>query len=138
MRNTISIFLAIAMLITNMRVTFATHYCSGEVVNSGVVVGQGSIDCGMEKVDDRCDSQSQRPLIKSNCCQNELIQLSIQDSYNNPPIEKSNLSPVFLTAFVVTLLEVEFFENFPKAEYLNYIPPLLKLDIPILIQAFLI
>ena len=138
MKRVFAIFLSLLMLTTNVSLTFATHYCRGKAVKTQVsILGHSDIGCGMEGDSKSCDN-SQMPSITSNCCQDKFVELSIEDDYSNPAIITTNVDFQFVAAFVISYINLYSFDASNEAEYLNYSPPLLKQDIPVLIQSFLI
>ena len=138
MKRVFAIFLALLMLTTNVGLSFATHYCGGRAVKTSITFSKHSdMGCGMEKMSD-CENE-QAPAVKSNCCQDKFIDLKIQDDFNTPKIFKSNkVNYKFVATFLVSIAHLYFSEFTVKTDYLNYIPPLLSIDIPVLIQSFLI
>ena len=140
MKKFFAIFLALLMLTTNVGITFATHYCGGKAVKTSISLGHDDLDCGMADMDaSPCKDQSDSPAVKrKSCCENQYTQLSIEDDYNNPAVVKTAVDFQFVAVFVVTYLNLYSFNASTEAEYSNYSPPLLDLDIPVLIQSFLI
>lgn len=139
MKQVFAIFLALLMLTTNVGITFATHYCGGKAVKTSISLGHDNLDCGMADMDTPCEESPDSPVVKNkNCCENQYTQISIEDDYNNPAVVKTAVDFQFLAVFVVTYLNLYSFNASTEAEYSNYSPPLLDLDIPVLIQSFLI
>lgn len=138
MKKAFTIFLSLLMLVSNTGLIFATHYCGGKAVKSGIILGHDSIGCGMEDTDNSCENQSQSPFIKSNCCQNQYVQLQIEDSYNSPTVIESPVDFNFITILIVSYINLYSFDGLVQTHFLNYAPPLLDLDIPVLIQSFLL
>ncbi|MHB1279442.1 MAG: HYC_CC_PP family protein [Bacteroidia bacterium] len=139
MKSVFAIFLAMLMLITNVQIALATHYCDGEAVKTSIYVGHGDIDCGMSDQDAFCEKEYNPPAVKSkNCCENKYAELSIEDDYKNPSFVKAVPDVQFIAAFIITYLNLYSFDPSIEAGYSHYSPPLLDLDIPVLIQSFLI
>ena len=139
MKQVFAIFLSLLMLTTNVGITFATHYCGGKAVKTSISLGQDDLDCGMANMDTPCKDQPKSPTIKrKNCCENQYTQISIEDDYNNPAVVKAPVDFQFVAVFVVTYFNLYSFNASTEAEYTGYSPPLLDLDIPVLIQSFLI
>ncbi|AWV98493.1 hypothetical protein DJ013_10045 [Arcticibacterium luteifluviistationis] len=122
-----------------MGFTFATHFCGGHAVKSEVGFGQHNLDCGMSSMDvDNAVVHNGQPFLSQDCCVNLIYQLDIQDDYQST-IEQITVNPDFSIAFVYTFFNI----NFPLLEghnfYTNYTPhPLIKQDVQILFQSFLI
>jgi len=127
------------MLTTNVGITFATHYCGGKAVKTSISLGHDDLDCGMADMDTPCEDPPDSPVVKNkNCCENQYTQISIEDDYNNPAVVKTAADFQFVAAFVISYINLYSFDASTEAEYQNYSPPLLDLDIPVLIQSFLI
>ena len=126
------------LLTSNVGLTFATHYCGGKAVKTDVsFIGQSDIGCGMEGKDNSCDNP-EMPSIKSNCCQNKFVEVSVEDDFSSPKIVKSSVDYKFVAAFAISYINLYSLDASAEVEYLNYLPPLLDLDIPVLIQSFLL
>jgi hypothetical protein len=139
MKSVVAIFLALLMLTTNVGIAFAVHYCEGKAVKTSISLGHDDLDCGMADIDAPCQNPYESPTVKQkNCCENQYTQISIEDDYNNPAVVKTAIDFQFVAVFVVTYLSLYSFNASTEAEYQNYSPPLLDLDIPVLIQSFLI
>lgn len=139
MKRTFSIFLSLLILTTNVGITFAAHYCEGKVVKTSISFWEDSINCGMTDMSQPCENESQSSTVKrKSCCENTFVQLKIEDNYNTPTIAKSTVDFNFIVAFLTTHINLYSCNASTEAEYLKYSPPLLTLDIPVLIQSFLI
>jgi len=138
MKRVFAIFLALLILTTNVGLTFATHYCGGKPVKTDVsLLGHFDIGCGMEDKDNSCDNP-EIPAIKSSCCQNRSVELSIEDDFRSPKIIKNTVEYKFVAAFVTTYINLYLLDASAETEYLDYLPPLLDHDIPVLVQSFLL
>jgi len=139
MKKIFAIFLALLVIITNLGITFATHYCSGKAVKTAISLGHDDISCGMAAMDSPCDDHSPLPAVKrSGCCENEFVQLKIADDYNTPVLVKANIDFPFVAAFITSYINLYEIEGLRQTRFFNYSPPLLSLDIPVHIQSFLI
>lgn len=141
MDRLVAIFLSFLILTTNVGLTFATHYCGGKAVKAKIMFGSADLSCGMteEETTQFCDRNSQSPTIRTNgCCENQYVQLEIEDDYNGPTSVENTVDYNFIAAFVISYISLYSFNAFNEVEFLNYSPPLLKQDIPVLIQSFLI
>ncbi|HCS19615.1 MAG TPA: hypothetical protein DIW47_03455 [Bacteroidetes bacterium] len=139
MKIVFAIFLALLMLITNVEIALATHYCDGEAVKTSISVGHDDIDCGMNRMEASCEEESDSPTVKSkNCCENKYAELSTKDDYNGLTPATSSVEFQFIAVFVATYFNLYSFNASTEAGYANYSPPLLALDIPVVIQSFLI
>lgn len=117
----------------------ATHFCGGLAVESKVVLGHETLDCGMANMDKGCksDSPSGTHLKKKPCCENEYHSLDVEDDFK-PTIVQSMVNVEFVAAFIVTFLHLPLSSTYEAPQYANYSPPLIDQDIPVLHQVFLI
>lgn len=139
MRKILSIFFALLILTTNVGTTFATHYCGGKAVKSSISFGEDALSCGMANEGQYCENNSQTPSVQSkNCCENHYLQLKVKGDYNSPSTVKSRVDFNFVLDFTGISSKFFSFYTLTEVNYLNYSPPLLNLDIPVLIQSFLI
>ncbi len=126
------------MLASNIGIASNTHFCGGEAVEHTLSLGIEHLDCGMAETEQSCSSANGHDQLNAKpCCDNQhdLLQLDedvtlIQQA---PEVNKT-----FVVAFIHTFLVQVF--SFEKKEsfYLNYSPPLLKQDVQVLFQSFLI
>lgn len=139
MKKVLAIFLSMLMLTSNVGITFATHYCGGKAVKTSVMLGQEDLSCGMTDMETPCKNQPQSPTVKSKgCCENQYVQFEIEDDYNSSTVVETPVQMDFVAAFIISYINLYSFDASAEAEYLNYAPPLLDLDIPVLIQSFLL
>lgn len=103
------------------------------------MIGNHHIDCGMDSMDaSLCDVKSEQPLItESNCCDNEY--LSIEESNYNESSKIQLPALHFTFAFIHSYYTcIPLLAKNTNTSFLIPIPPLLKQDIQILFQNFLI
>lgn len=142
MKKFLSIFLSILLLASSTGVTMATHYCGGLAVKSQLMLGLAGLDCGMNDMDKEkgCeteDDSSESHIKTENCCENQYLSIDSEDTV----ITKLSIhSPVlkFFLALAFTYLGLPPTEVDHTTPYLNYSPPLLAQDIPVLHQSFLL
>jgi hypothetical protein len=100
-----------------------------------VTLGEEHLSCGMVMQDSSCgDEQAENP----GCCDNEYTQVTTDDNFT-----KARLDVKFDTHFVVAfvsifMLKTPFLEEALFAAYIDYNPPPLIKDIPVLYETFLI
>ncbi|HAD97357.1 MAG TPA: hypothetical protein DCG19_08115 [Cryomorphaceae bacterium] len=138
MKKAFSIFLAILMLASNIGIASNTHFCGGEAAEHTLSLGIEHLDCGMAETEQSCSSEDGHDQLNAKpCCDNqhELLQLDEDATLlqQAPEINKTFIA-AFIHTFVVQVFSFEKKESF----YLNYFPPLLKQDIQVLFQSFLI
>lgn len=135
MRKVSAILLAALLLLVNMSLTFSTHYCGGEAVETSISLGKADVGCGMEVTStDDCDSPTDG-VISKNCCSNEHYTLSIDEDY------KENTAQEISAFKTIVAAPVEVNSNFfiaPKSSnrFVAYPPPLVKRDITVMHQVF--
>lgn len=138
MKSAFSIFFALLLLTTQIGVRFATHYCGEKVFNNSIsLLGNDLPTCNMQEADEEaCTSQAD--IQRKPCCENQAVTLQIKDQYNASSSLAVNNSLVFLASFTNTYIYlIRFTDSVPvNPDY--YDPPVLELDIPVLIQSFLI
>lgn len=138
LKKLIAISLSIILLFSNIGFTFATHYCSGHAVKSKLMLSKGELDCGMLKLDNSCEDDSDEASItKKSCCENAYLSLDVEDDF-----QPSTLLPEINIAFVLSFVYT-FFELFNssielKSVYEDFSPPFRSIDFQVLFQSFLI
>ncbi|WP_456459132.1 HYC_CC_PP family protein [Reichenbachiella sp.] len=139
MKKILSISLALIMLTTNMGFAVATHYCGGLAVESKVVLGHETLDCGMANMDKDCKTPPLEGmhLSKKPCCENKYQSIDTEDDFK-PTIIQSTVNVEFVAAFIVTFLHLPISSTNEESQYANYSPPLIDQDISVLHQVFLI
>jgi hypothetical protein len=138
LKGLIAIFFAVVMLASNVSISYATHYCSGKAVKSGIgIIGLSDVDCGMDDGTMSCPIPTSDNSLKTKCCSNEINQLSIDDDYES---ELVNVRVAQLTVpmFYTLSNSITVEDGRPLVKYHNYLPPFLSSDIPVMIQSFLI
>ena len=83
------------------------------------------------------EGSTENQIKKKPCCENEYRSLDLEDEFQ-PQVINSSVNLEFVAAFFITLIGKVYAAESDKAEYLNYSPPLIERDIPVLIQSFLI
>lgn len=127
------------MFTSNVGLTFATHYCGGKAVKTSIMLGQEHLSCGMTDMESPCEKHPESPSVTSkSCCENLYVQFEIEDDYNSSTIVETQVQIDSVAAFIISSVNLYSFDASAEAEYLNYAPPLLDLDIPVLIQSFLL
>ncbi|HCQ14908.1 MAG TPA: hypothetical protein DIU20_01525 [Cryomorphaceae bacterium] len=138
MKKVFSIFLAILMLVSNIGIAANTHFCGGEAAEHTLSLGIEHLDCGMAEMETSCSSENGFDSLKAKpCCDNQHDLLQLDEDATliqfSPEINKTFIA-AFIHSFVVQIFYFVEKESF----YLNYSPPLLKQDVQVLFQSFLI
>lgn len=138
MKKAFSIFLAILVLVSSTGIAANTHFCGGEAVERTLSLGIEHLDCGMPEMEQSCSSKDGHDQIDARpCCSNQhdLLQLDEDATLmQQAPVVNKTFIAAFVHTFVIQVFSFEKKESF----YLNYSPPLLKQDIQVLFQSFLI
>ncbi|MCB9251157.1 MAG: hypothetical protein H6605_01715 [Flavobacteriales bacterium] len=135
-RKLLSIFLAIILSGSNIGLKYATHYCGGHKVNSGLNIDISNLTCGMEDQTGDCAGSGLE--IKANCCQDFFTTLHTgpvtKDCSVSLTINDLKTECVYLNLFVPDFK--------PTTRELNVYtlgsPPLIKPDLGLLYEVFLI
>ena len=133
LRNIISIFLAVIVLLSTMSFTINKHFCGDHLVSTSVFLKAKT--CGMDNPqtsDKNCES-----MVKD-CCKEEIQLIEGQDDLKLDLINFDSHQKYFLYAMVFTYIDL--FEGLDKniVPYKHYTPPLVVKDIQLLDETFLI
>ena len=131
------------MLFSNMGFTIASHYCRGHLVKTQLVHGAQSFGCCMAKMTQElvkeCESPTvQKPVNKKGCCENTYQSLELDEDYS---LEKQVLTKAdvqLVAVFVYTYLHLVTPDGNTDIATSHPSPPLLKQDIQVLHQTFLL
>ncbi len=143
MKPFISILIAFQVLLSSMSFSIGTHFCGGELkslalfgeatpCNHSSKDGDMMASCPFHKKENKED--------KKNCCEDEQFVVKGLDIDTPVNLFHIDLSPDSAFNLPNVFAYVELFSSHESAvdHYLNYKPPLLKPDIPVLNQSFLI
>ncbi|MFT3740869.1 MAG: hypothetical protein QM786_19135 [Breznakibacter sp.] len=81
MKQLLSIFAAVLILVTGMHVSVSAHFCHGYLVAGNVSVGHEKVSCGMEDVQSGEQADS---YVWAKCCDDVTSTLTVDDAYGNP------------------------------------------------------
>ena len=137
-------------LSANVGVTFAAHYCKGEVNSRELMFVETQIACDMD-MEEECEMEEQtcpmhqtppadpdyQNLKSDDCCDNEYVTVKIEDDFTS---EKTELTSQLLPAIAVIIAFVpELVYHFsPKISFNDKSPPLTGQDIIVRVQSFLL
>ena len=143
-----SIALLMALLLLASSVSFAVdmHFCKGELKSisfwgkapSCHEQAAAKVSCPHHRK--MMAEKGEAALEKSNCCNNRTVQVEADHERQTQTAMELELNPslqYFLMAYTVSLLPAEDIAR-TLAPYLNYKPPLIPRDIPVLNQSFLL
>lgn len=138
MKQIFAIFLSVLFLSLNVGGIASYHYWGGELASSAFTIGSADVGCGMEEEESFCDSPFAQTIAEKSCCENEYVQLELDEEYHKTTLDIPDFDYNFLACFVISYVNQYSFDFTKKAEYLEYSPPLLGRDILVLNQSFLI
>ena len=140
--------MAILVFVSSTGFSIDLHYCQGQIKSFSLI--REAESCHQKAEKEHCKKQ-QKPChaaqsnsdelgkCKKNCCSNKTIKVeSNDDAKKLQTTELSQKQIKFLTAFVQVFLLEKIDLSKIIVPHLNYIPPLLNKNIPILIQSFLL
>ena len=126
-----NILLAVVLLVTSMGVTVNKHYCMGQLKDVSVFHEAESCMKTMK--------MEMKGGCSMHCCENITEEFKVEDF--NKANFTTNLAAEYSLLAVITYVLIDF-DLISLAEsythYLNYKPPLIELDIPVLVQSFLL
>ncbi len=131
----LSITLTFAVLFTTTSFTASMHFCCGELVDVAVF---GKAQPCSEKVQKTEESFKICTIEDDDCCSSKSIVKQGDNTLKKVNFELDTENYIFLHTFFYTY--VNLFENLEKKiiPFLNYDPPLIPKDIPVLYDTFLI
>ena len=134
------------MLLSSTGFSIDLHCCQGQLKSFSLFgeakschsqTDQGH--CKQKKKTCHAAFSSQNEASKKDCCSNKTIKVEKSDDVKIETAEIPPFQVKFFTAFVqVFLLKKKIDLNKVIIPHLNYVPPLLNKDIPVLIQSFLL
>jgi len=133
MKRIIAILLSLVILFSTTGFTLVTHFCGGVASESKVVLFGEAPGCGMEETESDCDDNGVN-YTKKSCCDNERIQVKIEDEYERAVKAEGATSLEFLTAWVFTVFNLP--ETLFANIYADYAPPPLLINRTIAHQVF--
>jgi len=134
MKKAFSILLALIFLSSNLGFALGTHFCGDHAFESKIVLGTADLDCGMGMMEMK-SSHSKALSKKKGCCENVFHDLKIKDNFN-PGLKVKSPEAQFAVLFAITYNELFLSVNEVEVNFIDYSPPPLEKDIPILIQSF--
>lgn len=135
MKKLLAISLALVVLTSNIGIAMVTHYCGGQAVTSQLVIGQGTLGCGMSNLEMRTEQQSDMGYEPSGCCEDHYQSFEIEDEFN---LLQLSINLDFVAAIVHSFLDLVILSEEEHPQLAHYSPPLIFRDIPVLNQTFII
>ena len=124
------------MLLSNVGLTYGTHFCGGHAVIGEFMMGESHLDCGMGLMDME-HSDADTNVSAPNCCSNQYISSDMDD------VAKKELSSELISPFVTIAVATVLFTFTPIQEtnqlpVVDTSPPLLEQDFQSSYQIYLI
>jgi len=130
--------MSIFMLASNVGIAANTHYCGGLIAEQSFSLGFEQLDCGMEKAQEVCEPKAETEGLQAQpCCENvhEILQLQQEANVKKASVE---VNPTFFVAFVFACTSSLFSFEEKTPTFREYVPPLVRQNVLVLFQTFLI
>jgi hypothetical protein len=118
MRKTVSILMAILVLLTGIHLSIASHLCCGNLVAVHFSVNGQDASCNMK---DESTSTLAGQFIKKHCCVNDLTTLTVDSNYS-PSFAKS----IDVSQKVIHILGIPLTKIVKEFAYTQYSHPILS------------
>ncbi|HIP37536.1 MAG TPA: hypothetical protein EYG85_11860 [Crocinitomix sp.] len=145
------LFLSFLMLFSTIGFSMDIHYCGGEIDNIGFYekadvckmmkqdTGKNVPACHQKNAKKCHNDNSQNRVSQKSCCDNQTFVLSsLDESQSVNGYELSNTNLTFITIFVLASYNLFKAETTSSLDFVRYSTPLLKQEVTILHQVFLI
>lgn len=134
MKQTVSIFLSLLLLLSSTGISYAEHYCGSFKMMSEITLGHEHLSCGMKMEAHPCGDEKEDHF----CCNNEYTDVDTDDSYAKATFDiqfEQNFLIAFVSVFVLNTLD-----NYESNTHFfrDYSPPPLGEDLQVLYETFLI
>jgi len=139
MKSILSLSLALTILFAHIGFSMNTHFCGGEAVETSYSIGLHTPDCGMDNMDEVCETKlpTEEQLIPQPCCENQHQLMQLDENATIQPVTVfSNF--VFLAAFIAVFVQPVIIADHTFTLNTNYRAPLPDEDIQVLFQTFII
>lgn len=143
MTKFLSILLAFQVLLSSMSFNIGLHFCEEELQSLALFSRATPCEHALADHEDApaCPFHKKSNQEKEkNCCDDQQVIVEGQEHETTLSSFSPDLHPNFdfITAFALNLSENLFSTTGVNHKYHNYKPPLIRIDIPVLIQSFLI
>jgi len=126
------------ILLSSVGLAKTIHLCMGMEMESAIGFSTTTIDCGMAKKKADCHSNADSTSKDEADCCDEEFELLVLDQ----ELQKSTLhldySPEFVVSLIYTFLGISIFPSETNENYTDYPPPVLRQNLQVLHQSFLI
>ena len=123
MNRIFTVFVVLIFLVGNIGLTVSSHYCGGHLSDVSFYFA-ATCGCGDSQMD-------------SDCCQTKSDFVQLDEDFT-VVTHDLNLDSELIFEIGNNCFDLSFQSEHSLTEYLNYKPPLIGRDIPMLVQSFLI
>jgi len=138
LKKILSIAFSLMILLSSVGLAKTIHLCMGTEMESAIGFSTSHIECEMAKKKPSCHSEKDSNEHEEKDCCDEEFELLVLDQ----DLQKSSLSldysPEFVVSLVYTFLGISTLPTETSIDYTNSPPPLLRQDLQVLYQSFLI
>lgn len=125
-----------------MYLAVGTHYCSGEAVETKILLGKTHLGCNMPEMEEPCNdtekiNKNRASFDKLPCCENEYQTAQVTNEFVKD-LAGRTINSEFAAVFIYTTLNLDLFPKSAHQFYTEYISPFPEKDIQVLFQTFLI
>jgi len=126
------------ILLSSVGLAKTIHLCMGTEMESAIGFSTIEIECEMAKKKADCHSKSDTTSHEEKDCCDEEFELLVLDQELQKSTLNLDISPEFVVSLVYTFFGVSIFQAEKNENYTDYPPPVLRQDLQVLHQSFLI
>ena len=132
------------VILVSAGIMVSKHYCRGELKNIALFVeAKQCHDISTYKTKTNCHigknaCQKSEKEKEGECCENKTVFLETDDFISTMASPKINPEFQFIAVAYILYKDLLFSTEKRAVKFLNYKPPLIELDIPVLVQSFLL
>lgn len=105
MKKGLAILFSLLIFLSNTNITIAKHFCGGSMVSSELVFGTEHPDCGMESAKSECNTESEEATIENSCCDNEVLSMGGDVSFDNL-IQDYQIDTHFFLSYIQSYIQL--------------------------------
>ncbi|WP_417602584.1 HYC_CC_PP family protein [Owenweeksia hongkongensis] len=141
MKEIVSIFLAFQVLLSSMSFNIGMHFCGDKLQSFSLFDKATPCEHAVNKEASSCPFHANMsPSKKKGCCDDKEVKIDGQEHETTLSSSVLDFSPdfKFIAAFVISYSQLYSVDAGLSSKFHNYKPPLIRVDIPVFIQTFLI
>jgi len=120
MKKLFCILFSLLIVLSGMHLSFATHFCGGEIAAVKWSLSGEKATCGMENEKQNFPSQKS---ISSNCCHNKIANYSVDNNYNPSSYQIKDVTKCVSQFFTVPFNTSLYSINISNSLNANVYPP---------------